>query len=129
MIFKLFLCGLLLLLPAVSSAVDPADVSDGATKGFVDVSSTTAGVRIGPDAIRTALRVRVKAGGASVVCFNYVDRGASCATELTSADHTGYCADVGAGAYVFLVMDEHWRGQVCAINASAGTSRVGWNAW
>ena len=116
-------------LVAWPALAEVADVSAGATGGYVDVASSTEGVRIGPDGIRTALRVRVKEGAASVVCFNYVDAGTNCATALTSADNAGFCASEPLGGYIFMVSDEHWRGQVCAINFGAGTSRVGWNAW
>jgi hypothetical protein len=109
-------------------AIDPADVDAGTTADYVDVASATVGVRIGPSAIKTALRVQVKTGAASPVCFNYVDRTASCATALTDPDTTGFCLPSG-GAYVFPVAEEHFRGQVCAINFTSGTSRVGWNAW
>lgn len=119
-----------LLLPVVASA-EPADVDSGTSAGNVDVSSSTAGIRIGPDAIKTGLRARVKAGGAVPVCFNYVDRSASCATALTSPDNAGFCASPGdPSGYVFIVHDEHFRGQVCAILSSGSTPvKVPYNAW
>ena len=109
-------------------AIDPVDVDSGTTADYVDVASATVGVRIGPTAIKTALRVQVKGTAASPVCFNYVDRTASCGTALIDPDKTGFCLAQG-GAYVFPVAEEHFRGQVCAINFTSGTSRVGWNAW
>lgn len=126
--WKISLFLIVCLFPVVLEA-EVFDQTTGATGGFVDVTSTSAGIRIGPTEIRTALRVRVTAGAASVVCFNNVDKGADCATALTSSDNSGYCAAPPNNGYIFLVQDEHWRGQVCAINYGAGTSRVGWNAW
>ena len=62
------------------------------------------------------------------VCFIYADRGANCATALTNPDNAAYCASA-EGGYVFLVHDEHFRGQVCAILRAAGSSGIGYNAW
>jgi len=116
------------ILSSVAQASEPQDVDSGTSAGSVDVASAVAGVRVGPVEIRTAMRLQVKAGAASPVCFNYVDRAASCATALTNPDSTGMCLPAG-NAYIFMVADEHFRGQVCAINFTSGTSRVGWNAW
>ena len=116
------------LLPPLTWA-EVADVSDGASSGFVDVTSSTVGVRVGPDALKSGLRLRVKAGAATDVCFNYVDRTLSCATALTNADNAGFCRKSDE-AYIFLVHDEHWRGQVCAILLTGSTAvRVPFNAW
>jgi hypothetical protein len=122
------LFALLLFLPLVAAG-DVVDVDSGATGGFVDVTSTSAGVRVGPDAIRTAIRVRTQANAAVPVCFNYVDRTASCATGLTNPDAAGYCAYPGE-TYIYPVAEEHWRGQLCAILLSGpATVRVSYNAW
>ena len=107
---------------------DVADVDAGATNGTQTVTSAVAGVRVGPEAIRTGLRVRVHEDAAVPVCFVYADRGASCATALTNPDNASYCASA-EGGYVFLVHDEHFRGQVCAILRAAGSSGLGYNAW
>ncbi len=119
-----------LLMPLDTFAASPdADVSSGATGSSVSVTSAVAGTRVGPEAIRTALRVRVKEGAAVPVCFNYVDRGLSCATALTTPDSAGFCAGAGNG-YIFMVEDEHFRGQVCAILQSGSTAvTVPYNSW
>ena len=105
-----------------------ADVDGGASGGTQNVTSASAGVRVGPEAVRTGLRVRVHEDAGIAVCFNYVDRGANCATALTNPDNAAYCATADGG-YVFLVHDEHFRGQVCAILRAAGSSGIGYNAW
>ena len=118
----------LLLFPAITWS-EVSDVDSGATGDTVSVTSATAGTRVGPDAIKTAIRVRVPLDAAVPVCFNYVNRTASCATGLTDPAKTGYCASAGE-AYIYPVAEEHWRGQLCAI-LSSGTDAVtlGYNAW
>lgn len=116
------------LLPPRGRA-EVADVSTGASGGFVDVTAANAGIRVGPKEIRTALRIRVKAAGATDVCFSYVDRDADCATALVDPDNAGICRAPNE-AYVFMVSDEHWRGQVCAILKDGVVAvRVPYNAW
>ena len=124
----LFLLLVTLLFPSLARS-DVADVDSGATGNTVSVGSASAGTRVGPDAIKTAIRVRVPDDAAVPVCFNYVDRMSSCATGLTDPAKTGYCAGPGE-AYIYPVAEEHWRGQLCAI-LSSGSSAVtlGYNAW
>ncbi len=119
----------LLLFLALPAYADVADVDSGATGDTVSVTSATAGIRVGPDAIKTAIRVRVPSDAAVPVCFNYVNRGASCATGLTDPAKTGYCAAAGE-AYIYPVAEEHWRGQLCAILSSGEVAvTLGYNAW
>lgn len=125
---SMLLVTFILLLP-VRAFGEVLDADSGATGGFVDVSSSSAGIRIGPDAIKTAMRFRVKTGAATGVCINYVDRMASCATALTNPDNAGHCL-FPDDTYLAMVSDEHWRGQICAILPTGSTPvRVPFNAW
>ncbi len=127
-LLTLFLLSLLVFSPSHARAL-VGDVDSGTSAGFVDISSSTAGARVGPDAIKTGMRTYVKDNASVKVCFNYVDRGASCATALTSPDNAAYCGGPGE-TYVWPVDEEHFRGQVCAIlESGTGPVRVKFNAW
>ena len=125
----IFLLLLILLVLPPGAFGDVSDVDSGATGDSVSVTSATAGTRVGPDAIRTAIRVRVPTDAAVPVCFNYVNRLTPCATGLTDPVKTGYCAGPGE-AYIYPVAEEHWRGQLCAILSSGAVAvTLGYNAW
>jgi len=107
--------------------------NSGVVLNKLTLTSSTAGVQVpgaGPNGtLRVGLKVGVPSGASTPVCLVYVNAADSCAAVVTDPAMAEPCFVAGNG-YVFLVQEEHFNGQVCAIlKTGTGPITIGYNGW